>query len=40
VLAPGRNLAHAHRDLRRAEIANGDRGQDGFANHIALLKNV
>jgi hypothetical protein len=37
-LALGRNLAHADRDLRGAEIANGDSGQDGFANHMALLK--
>jgi hypothetical protein len=28
---------HADRDLRGAEIANGDGSQDGFANHIALL---
>ena len=33
-LALGRDLMHADRDLRGAEIANGDGNQDGFANHI------
>src|SRR5215475_4582329 len=32
-LALARNFAHADCDLRRAEIANGDGGQDGFTNH-------
>src|SRR5438045_1268985 len=37
-LALGGNLAHADGDLGGAEIANGDGGQDRFANHIALLE--
>jgi hypothetical protein len=39
-LALGGNLAHADRDLRGAEIANGDGGQDRFANHVALLEQT
>jgi hypothetical protein len=39
-LALSRNFAHADRNLRGAEIANGDGGQDGFANHIALLEQT